>query len=80
MCHVDVERLINKQIRGKAGRSMMAQKKLPKWSMNLRQQQCQQRPNNADDGKRTARVLVKTRPEEENPKYQPREVEMCRKA
>jgi hypothetical protein len=48
---------------------MMAQKKLAKQGVNLRQRQCQQRPNNADDGKQTARVLVKTCPKEENPKY-----------
>jgi hypothetical protein len=45
---------------------MMAQKKLPKRGANSRQRQCQQRPNNADDGKRTARALAKTRPEEED--------------
>jgi len=48
---------------------MMAQKKHPERDANSRQQQCQQRPNDADDGKRTAKVLVKTHPKEEDLKY-----------
>ena len=37
MCHVDVEQLVNKQIQGMVGRSIMAQKKLPKQGANSHQ-------------------------------------------
>jgi hypothetical protein len=49
---------------------MMARKKHPERGANSRQQQCQERTNDVDNGKRTAKALVKRHPEEENPKYE----------